>query len=227
MFRKKVFFLSIQSSYHAVELAFYKDELQFEMRSIKKIDASATLIPVFDEVLQAHNLHVTDLSFIAVNQGPAPFTTLRVVIVSVNGISFAGNIPLIGIDGLEALLKEQYDSHLLPTVALLDAFANDVYYAIQPDDTKIIKGCKPIRVLLQELNGLFPTKKIRFIGNGTSLHKDAIREVFENRALIDEPVISLCSIEQIARMGLKQWYIGKDISYYIVPLYLKKQWWQA
>lgn len=220
------YFLSIQSTYHDVEAALYHHEMILEMCVIKKINASADLIPSLDELFKTYNLKIDDLSFIAVNQGPAPFTTLRVVIASMNGISFATNIALIGIDGLEALLAEYYDPCCLPTVALLDAFANDVYYAIQDSQMAVRKGCMPILFLLEEIAMHYPQQQIRFIGNGASLHKEAIHSVLKDQAIIPEPTVFTCSVAQIARMGLHKWQEQQGLSKQLLPLYLKRQWWQ-
>jgi tRNA threonylcarbamoyl adenosine modification protein YeaZ len=227
MIAKNLYFFSMQSTYQGVECALYHNDLQLEMHFIKKIDASAALIPCLDELLKTHNVMLSTLSFIVVNQGPAPFTTLRVLISSVNGISFATKVPLIGVDGLGALLLEYYDSSLLPTVALLDAFANDVYYGIQEENKKIVTGCLPISVLLQKLDSHYPVRSIRFLGNGALLHKATIQTILADRAIIQEPLVATCSVEQIAKMGLQQWNKQEGLQNQLLPLYLKKQWWQT
>ncbi len=50
-------------------------------------------------------LRFLDLAFIAAHQGPAPFTTLRVCLTTVNGFAFATGMPLIGINGLQELVE--------------------------------------------------------------------------------------------------------------------------
>ncbi|TET06701.1 tRNA (adenosine(37)-N6)-threonylcarbamoyltransferase complex dimerization subunit type 1 TsaB [Candidatus Dependentiae bacterium] len=227
MYAKNLYFVGIQSTYQVVEFVLYNNNFPLEMRSIKKVDASATLVPSLSELLKTHDLMVNNLSFIAVNQGPAPFTTLRVVIASVNGISFETDIVLIGIDGLEALLEEHFNFHLLPTVALLDAFSNDVYYGVQAENKSILKGCRPISVFLQELDNLYPMKQIRFLGNGVSLHEKEIRTIFGKRAILQEPVVATCSVKQVAQMGLQRWHASRGLSNYVLPIYLKKQWLQT
>jgi tRNA threonylcarbamoyl adenosine modification protein YeaZ len=226
MHAKNLYFVGIQSTYQVVEFVLYNNDFLLEMCSIKKVDASAALVPSLASLLKTHGLMVDDLSFIAVNQGPVPFTTLRVVIASVNGISFATDVVLIGIDGLEALLEEHFNSDLLPTVAVLDAFSNDVYYGIQAEDKSILKGCRPLSVLLQEFTRLYPIGQIRFLGNGVSLYEKEIRTVFEKRAIL-EPDVATCSVKQVAQMGLQHWSSSRGLSNYVLPLYLKRQWWQA
>ena len=57
-------------------------------------------------MLKQHALTFSGLAFIAAHQGPAPFTTLRVCLTTVNGFAFATQVPLIGVNGLKELVDE-------------------------------------------------------------------------------------------------------------------------
>jgi len=225
MSKQNIYFVSMQSTYQSVECALYNENKKIAQISIEKKDASSALVPELDQLLKSHDILVNDLSFLAVNQGPAPFTTLRVVISTANGISFATGIPLIGVDGLEALLDQVYDSTCLPTVVLLDAFTRDVYFAVQDKDA-ISKGCMPITDLLADLKNRYPTNSIRFIGNGCSIYENEIKEILGDKAFIPEPIIDVCSLEQISSMALERYQNKDNLMSQVVPLYLKKQWWQ-
>lgn len=214
-------FLSIQSTYHSVELALFNNDSVVTRSSIPKIKASSNLIPELSSSLEKNGISFDELDFIAVNQGPGPFTTLRVVIATANGLQFASNKPLIGIDALDAFLQEYHDPTYPITVVLLNAFNKDVYFGIQ-QGTKIDKGYKNNLVLLAELKEQFPNQMIRFLGNGTSLYEDAIRDVFHDQAIIPAPLPQTCSIEQIGLMGLHNWEKRERISNQLLPLYLKK-----
>lgn len=118
-----------------------------ESEIIPNAQASKQLVFVIDRLLEKQNLRLQDLAFIFVNQGPAPFTTLRTVLATVNALSFARNIPLVGIDSLQALAKENVlrksssdtdnPGSLIIPIALLDAFNNDVYYCFKADAPEI------------------------------------------------------------------------------------------
>jgi len=128
-------FLSIQNTYNELELALIRDETVLISLADDKMRASKDLIPLVNYVCEKTKIHLRDLNFIAVNQGPGPFTTLRVVIASVNGLAYGAKIPLVGIDGLDALLLEHSDPAYPHTIALLNAFTNDVYFGIQTEQT--------------------------------------------------------------------------------------------
>ena len=217
------FFVSIQNTHHSIEIAIFNDEHLLSFIRENKIRASKTLIPLIAFSLLRANIRPDELSFIAVNQGPGPFTTLRVIIATANGLSFATKLPLIGIDALDALLQEYSSDDDPYTIVLLNAFNNDVYFAIQQQaHAPLQKGYKNIDLLLQELHLMIPkNRSVRFLGNGVTLHEKAIRKVFGTRTYIPEPLPTACSIKQIGIMGLQKWRNKESLSEQLMPLYLK------
>src|SRR5688572_29545137 len=95
-------FLALQNTYHLIEVAVCNEDSIIESVTIDKVHASKELLPIINKLLMRHNFTLQSLSFLTINQGPGPFTTLRVVITTANGISFATGLPLIGVDGLIA-----------------------------------------------------------------------------------------------------------------------------
>lgn len=216
------YFLALQNSYQALELALFDAQKLIATATIDKLTASRLLIPSIDQLLTRHKITLKDLSFIVVNQGPGPFTTLRVVITTVNGISFASGIPLVGVDGLAALVQEHSQPTTPITIALLNAFNFDVYFAIRQPQQPLITGYKNIYVLLDELKQQFPTQEIHFIGNGVTLYRKDITARFEQQAQIATSLPEFCSLQQLATLGLEQLNNQKNISYQLQPLYLKQ-----
>jgi tRNA threonylcarbamoyl adenosine modification protein YeaZ len=229
-------FVSIQSSYQELEIALYRNTTCIEKRAEKSIRASSQLIPLFDSLLKQNNYTLSDLSFLAIDQGPGAFTSLRVAISTANAIGFASRLPLIGIDGLDAL-AQQTIQHYASTfsnenpsllVILLNAYSNDVYYAIYSVDTNrnltLVqpKTNKKIDLVLKYLNQKYHKQPILFVGNGTVLHEKQIKKVFD-KSIIPQPVLQVSSVDQIALMGLERWKKMETPCYKIQPLYLKTQ----
>jgi tRNA threonylcarbamoyladenosine biosynthesis protein TsaB len=220
-------FLALQNTYTCVEIALFQEMQICAMHRIDKQQASSLLMPTLREMLAAANLNLTDCSFIAANQGPGPFTTLRVVIASANGLSFASGIPLIGIDALDALLLEEADPAFPTTIALLNAFNKEVYFGIQLHGAAPYqKGYAPIEELLRTIQekirhaGIQDT--VRFIGNGALLYEQNIKMAFGDQAYLPTSMPHTCSIEQIGLMGLERWRAQEAIAYQLLPLYLKQ-----
>ena len=193
-------FLAFQHTHGGIEAALFQDRELLEKIFEDKKRSSKYFVSMIESLLKKCNCELGDLSFMAANQGPGPFTTLRVVIASANGLAFSCNKPLIGIDGLDAFLQEYHNETCPVTVALLDAYSKDVYFGIDylqnPDYEK---GYKNIDLFLSDLKHSFKSDKIRFIGNGVLKYREQITDAFADRAMFPEPlklpyfIISACS----------------------------------
>ena len=211
--------LAIQSTYEQIEIGLFINDHQKEIIREDKRTASKTIITHIDTLLKKNNIKLTELSFIAINQGPAPFTSLRVVIATANGLSFASKIPLVGVDGLMTFMNEQHDNAWPHTVTLFNAFNNDVYFGIESPGQEPQTGCAPIEQALATIHQEMPTASIRFIGNGAPLFRTTITETFSDQAHIpDLPYYP--SLESINARAQQQWLLGHTANL-LLPLYLK------
>ncbi len=211
-------YLVLQNTYTTVECAVFRDSNLIQFLSIDKKIASADLIPCIKNLLESLHLTLTALDFIAVNQGPGPFTTLRVVIATANGLAFSTRLPLIGVDGLDALLQEFENPFYSTDVALLNAFNNDVYFAIKTEHG-VRKGVQTIVTLVQEI--MQTQGVIQFMGNGAHLYKEQLQIALGDRAAFAHPAPEVASINQIAMLALHKWQKGATPSKQLMPLYLK------
>ncbi len=205
----KTIYLGIQATYNTTDIALFEDENCLEQFFHADLKASSHLIPYLDSLLRNNGKTLADLSFIALDKGPGAFTTLRVTIATLNGVAFAHKIPLIGIDGLEALTHErlrtlaasQKDSPSI-VVALLNAYSNDVYFMISEVNdgatTTIDYGCKNIDIVLEFLASRISDQKLFFMGNGALLHQERISKKFT----LENLSTSTASAKTIAQLGL-------------------------
>jgi len=209
-------FLIAQSTYDEIQVGLFNDLQQVDQQIISKFDACKHLILTTRELLARNNTSFAHVSFIGVNLGPAPFNTLRVLISSLNGIAFATNIPLVGVDGLKAL----YTSSRAPqTVVLLNAFNQEVYFAYkkQPD---LVRGVARVDEIIPAIMLNLPHGPITFIGNGAVIFKKQILEAFGSRALVPEPT-NVLSLETLAQICVNKFNQDEKIQY-ATPLYLKR-----
>jgi tRNA threonylcarbamoyladenosine biosynthesis protein TsaB len=215
--------LCLHTTYTNVDSALACDEEILATCSIAKEQASAQLIPTLDALLASKQLKLSDVSHIIVNQGPAPFTTLRTIIATVNGIAFAHAVPLVGIDALEAFMTEYTNQHTVPTAVLLNAFNKAVYYCItDPADKQHLKGYAPITTCIELISKIYSEMPVHCIGNGTQLYRSDIELALGPRAYFPEPLPLTTSIEQILKTGIRQIQNNQGITQCIEPLYLKK-----
>ncbi len=216
-------FISIQATYSQSHVALFNGSSCLEIVSYLDARSSSHLVPSIQNLLQKHGVNIHELSFFALDRGPGAFTSLRVTIATFNGVAFSHKIPLVGVDGLDALL---YDIRVYSGyhIALLNAYNNDVYYAVSDKNNILIqKGCKNIDLLLQELPILCSCKNMYFVGNGTLLFRDSIKNIFADNAIFVEPIQETPLVQTIGLLAYEQFKNQQALNYSIDPLYLKTQ----
>ncbi len=201
------YFVTIQYPYNHLTVTLSDDTAIISTETISKFQAMSSLIPTLQTMLTTHDIAMDEIACIGVNTGPGPFNTLRSIIATANGISFAKQIPLIGCNGLELMLQEQTDCNV---VVILDAFGSDVYFAIKLTKETVSRlpstnyqeeldldandiqslnevsvsekqGYDSIETLINELNSS-EQKIITFVGNGAIKHKEFISNTFAGSA---------------------------------------------
>ncbi len=209
----------LHSDYNSVFCGLFQGTENLATVQEQKIKASKNLMLILVTLLNKHSISWSDLDFLGVTQGPGPFTTLRVVMTTVNGLLFSKQIPLVGVDGLHAFLSEYA---LTPgvVVALLNAFNSDVYFGIKQSDGTITTGWEYNATFLQSLQTTYPSTPITFIGNGVAMHKELILNLFPH-AVIPEPLPETVDLNTVAACALEQWKRGEAVQEPLLPLYLK------
>ncbi len=223
------FFISTQATYESIEYALCSNISSvmsiIDQRTLSKMQASSLLMQKLNELLADHMLTWSHIEKLVVNCGPAPFTTLRALIATVNGISFATHIPLVGIDGLKAFAFENSDAPI--SIVLLNAFTGDVYFAINDHDKLTSYGWQNGITLLQTIKATYSDNdgdKITFKGNGVDQLRSIIKELFEDRAMILSPnpsMASLATITNYHKAELAEQETNTENSFHLSPLYLK------
>jgi tRNA threonylcarbamoyladenosine biosynthesis protein TsaB len=87
---------------------------------------SEIVLAMVDELLARHGLKATQLDGIAYGAGPGSFTGLRIACGVTQGIAFAGNIPVVGIETLLAMAECAQAERV---VCCIDARMHEIYHA--------------------------------------------------------------------------------------------------
>lgn len=225
------YYLALQSSYQFLQLALFSEKECIEKIVQQDVRASSYLVTSIDTLLQKHNIALSSLKFIAVDKGPGAFTSLRVAIATVNGIGFNQTIPLVGVDGLEALMCDGYKYvalHQLKVagiLGLLNAYSDDAYYYSSSINSSIIrhKGCKNIHEVIADVTRMIPEGPLLILGNGGNVFKDTLFKAYGDRCVFQNPLQEAASVESIGMIGSQLWHEQDAISYRITPNYLKSQ----
>jgi tRNA threonylcarbamoyladenosine biosynthesis protein TsaB len=231
-------FIALQGTYATTEVGLFKGDVCLSLDRKESAKASSTLVPSLDKLLKEHGVKLSDVAFIAVDQGPGAFTSLRVAITTVNALNFSTQIPLIGVDGLDALARSTQKkfpnlcTQGTSIIALLNAYNNEVYHAAYEVTTpsiltpRIAKSYLPIAQCLEMLASYLEDapEPIIFTGNGSAMHRSLITNAFGTRALVPEDILTHADCITIAEHGMHIWRTDRThMRNKLLPLYLKSQ----
>ncbi len=106
-----------------------KDRLVAEWTVQKRLTHSEQLLPHIDEMMKEAGVDKKEITAIAVSIGPGSFTGLRIGLATAKMAAYIWNVPIIGVDTLEALAWNMAasDTFVLP---LMDAQRGNVYAAL-------------------------------------------------------------------------------------------------
>lgn len=89
-----------------------------------------SLTPLIMTMLEGAQVAVSDLTGIVAGTGPAPFTGLRVGLITARTLAYSLGIPVHGVSTLAGLARTVFDGEDLPAVTVLtDARRKEVYWA--------------------------------------------------------------------------------------------------
>jgi tRNA threonylcarbamoyladenosine biosynthesis protein TsaB len=88
--------------------------------------ASQLILPQIQALLTQANAQLSDLHGIAFGAGPGAFTGVRVACGVAQGLAFGANLPVVGINTLEALAQASGADNV---IACLDARMGEIYHA--------------------------------------------------------------------------------------------------
>jgi len=173
--------LAIDTATEMVSVAIVDgDELLAASESASNRRHAEDLTPMIEFVVQRAGLSFTDLAAVAVNVGPGLFTGMRVGIAAAQALAHVVAVPLVGIDGLEALVaatKGAVGDHELiaPTV---DARRREVAWALHRmrDDGTTVRVGEPCVGTLEDLLLAVRDRaqSTLFVGDYALTHKERI-----------------------------------------------------
>lgn len=138
---------------------------------------SIKMLPAIEYILDTAGIEPNELNAIAVTNGPGSYTGLRIGVTTAKTFAYTLNVPLLGINTLEALAAscdfETDDSNSV-VCPMIDARNSRVYVAIYKNG-KIIQDTKAMECgeLCDLINDL-QFNKVVFVGDGAIAYKQFI-----------------------------------------------------
>jgi tRNA threonylcarbamoyladenosine biosynthesis protein TsaB len=213
--------LSIETSTSICSVAIHEQGELIALAEIKEPGAHAEkLLLLVDELFEKAGLSFADLDAVAVSQGPGSYTGLRIGVSTAKGIAYALEIPLIGINTLQAMAASQSVAPGDYVVAVLDARRKEVYTQTFGDS---LQELSPIEAVVLE-EGVFASilekGRVYFVGDGVEKVKEEVKSA--NALFIADWAISLSAknmgVLASEKHARQEW---EDLAYF-VPNYLKE-----
>ena len=151
---------------------------------------SVKLLPAIEYILSAADLKENELDAIAVTNGPGSYTGLRIGVTTAKTYAYTLNIPVIGINSLEALAASVdvgNDNIICP---LIDARNTRVYAAAYQNGHEILKTtpieCYEFCKILKEK---YPNNTLLLVGDGAKANEALILDMLDNSVIVSEEMI--------------------------------------
>lgn len=181
---------------------------------------SQTLMRMVEKTLNDAEISIKDIDLFAIANGPGSFTGVRIGIASVKGMADALNKKCLAVSTLEAIAEPLKNEDVI-ACAVLDARCNQVYTAIFENGKRL---CDDKAVLIDELGVELKNynKKVVFIGDGSILCYEKLKDVVTNIDIADESIryVHGSSVGFVAEEKIKNGESPID-SAKLVPFYLR------
>jgi tRNA threonylcarbamoyladenosine biosynthesis protein TsaB len=214
--------LSIETSTKVCSVALHQDSSLLAVSEVLVEKSHSKIITVLiDQLLKSSNLDYTNLDAIAVSKGPGSYTGLRIGVSTAKGLCYGLNIPLIGINTLDAMAYEinQYNISKATVCPMLDARRMEVYCALYDSNGTVILQTQAKILDEQSIFELLQNDKIIFCGDGAFKMRGLLNE--SNHTLIMDSVFP--SAKNVGYLASKCFENKQfeDVIYF-EPYYLKE-----
>ena len=179
---------------------------------------SESLAPAVSFVLAEAGAAARDLEAVAVGTGPAPFTGLRVGLVTARSLARSLGIPALGVCALDALARQAFDAfgEGAQVLAVTDARRREVYCARYAAAGKDVERLTRPEVStpagLSERIG----SDVVIVGRGARLYPDALPPADGAPEVVDAAVLARLAVHRATHggeLGLEPRYLRRpDVS---------------
>ncbi|OXA96245.1 tRNA (adenosine(37)-N6)-threonylcarbamoyltransferase complex dimerization subunit type 1 TsaB [Flavobacterium hercynium] len=168
-----------------------------------------------EEIMAEAGVSFTELTAIAVGQGPGSYTGLRIGVSAAKGLCFALDIPLIAIDTLQTLASQAKvaDGKIIP---MLDARRMEVYSEIFDAQLQVERGIEAEIISEDSFKDISET--VYFVGDCAEKGKTVLTK--DNFVFLEE--IKYPSAREMSKISFDKYQKSDTVDVaYFEPYYLK------
>jgi tRNA threonylcarbamoyladenosine biosynthesis protein TsaB len=212
-----LYILNIETATKNCSVALAKDGETILCKEIAELGYShAEKLHVFiKEIVDEAGIELSNLSAVAVSQGPGSYTGLRIGVSTAKGLCYALDVPLIAIDTLTSLSNQAslQDGVIIP---MIDARRMEVYSAIFNSKNEMLREVKA-EVLTEDSFSDF-LETVYFIGDSNEKAKSVLTK--SNFVFLDE--FYYPSAKEMSELSFLKFQNSDfvDVAYF-EPYYLK------
>lgn len=211
--------LSIETSTTVCSVALHREGQLLCIFELHEENAHAgKLMLLIEDLFKRSGFGPKDLQAVAVSAGPGSYTGLRIGVSLAKGFSYAQNIPLIGVDALEALAVRAlpFCSPKDVVIPMLDARRMEIYTSVISGDGSVIEPSHPLVVEDNPFENYLSKGKVFFLGDGLPKLKHVLGH---SQAVFLSIFNSAISVGELAFEKFKKGQF-EDVAYF-EPNYLK------
>ena len=174
---------------------------------------SVSLMPMTERCLESAGMSLADVDALAVTVGPGSFTGVRLGVATVKGLAHGSGKPCIPVNALEALAescgRRDWDGLICP---MQDARAGQIYGACFRRGERLTED-RAVRLedYLEAVRALHQGPWL-FTGDGMRVHRERIREILGENALLAEPGCCFLRPSAVALLAARKG-IGAAVDY--------------
>ena len=164
---------------------------------------SESLAPAVSFVLAEAGAAARDLEAVAVGTGPAPFTGLRVGLVTARSLARSLGIPAFGVCALDVLARQAFDAlgEAAPVLVVTDARRREVYSArFAPAGADVARLTEP-EVSTPARLGERVGPDHAIVGRGARLYPEALPPAAGGPEVVDAAVLARLAVRRATHGG--------------------------
>lgn len=188
---------------------------------------SENLMPMIQEIFDKTSLTLKDIDLIVCDKGPGSFTGIRIGIATAKAFCDSLDIPCVGISSLEALAHNVKNKKLI--CSMIDCKNDNCYFALYENNKDgILELIEPqaesvesaLSILKSYCEDTLENDNITFVGDGSEIYADTIKETFQN-ANFENKDLNILNSYNLGIAGFNKYSSNAEVCE-LLPLYLKK-----
>jgi tRNA threonylcarbamoyladenosine biosynthesis protein TsaB len=200
-------------------------KMLYSFVSDKRNEHSSTLMIYIEEALKQTGITFKDISAIAVGIGPGSYTGLRIGAATAKGLAYALNIPIIGVNPLQAMtyhiinMQKETAQSAVKFIPMLDAGRMEVYTAVY--DCKL-NETMPVQALIltpDTFSDIELQYTLIFFGSGSNKFRNIIFNAHKH--IFIDGIVPAASF--MIPLATEKYATGDFLdTAYFEPLYIKE-----